>query len=89
MGAFTSRAGVVSASVQPSAVDVSEAPSELPLQSEESYVEIEIFDNGKYFTRKSLLVFDSSTKFRRKVIWLAEWVWFDRFILMLILLNSL
>jgi hypothetical protein len=36
-----------------------------------------------------LYFLDIENEFRKKIIWLHEWVWFDRFILFLILLNSL
>jgi hypothetical protein len=85
MGAFTSRAGVVSASVKPSSV-ASVAPTEL---EDKGPVEIEIHGQDKLYTRKALYCLDIQNRFRMAMIWTAEWVWFDRVVLILIFMNSL
>jgi hypothetical protein len=39
--------------------------------------------------KKSLFIFDRDTTIRKAFVWLVEWIWFDRFITFVILLNSL
>jgi hypothetical protein len=48
-----------------------------------------VHDKEHLFAYKSLYSLDITNKFRLAMIWTHEWVWFDRFILSCILLNSL
>ena len=41
------------------------------------------------YDARSLYLFDQRQKFRRAVVWVAEWKWFDRFILLSIFTNSI
>lgn len=41
------------------------------------------------YDRKSCYIFHSDGFFRRKIVWLSCWPWFDNLIIMLILLNSI
>jgi hypothetical protein len=50
---------------------------------------ITVHGNEKRFAAKSLYILPIQNTFRRNVIWLHEWKWFDRLVLFLILLNSL
>jgi hypothetical protein len=40
------------------------------------------------FDSRSLFIFDSSWTFRKAIVWFIEWKWFDRFIILVIVLNS-
>ncbi|CAD8071678.1 unnamed protein product [Paramecium sonneborni] len=52
---------------------------------------VEFSVHGKLlaYTRKSLNLFDAENKIRLWAIWMIEWIWFDRFIITVILLNSI
>ena len=41
------------------------------------------------YSKKSLFLFDERNPLRRVCVWLIEWKWFDRFIMLAILVNSL
>lgn len=48
----------------------------------------EVHGKKVIYAKKSLYCLDSEMAFRKKVVWLIEWKWFDRFITVVILLNS-
>ncbi|CAK62390.1 unnamed protein product (macronuclear) [Paramecium tetraurelia] len=52
---------------------------------------VEFSVHGKLlsYTRKSLNLFDAENKIRLWAIWMIEWIWFDRFIITVIFLNSI
>lgn len=41
------------------------------------------------YDRRSLFIFDRSFWIRKKVVWLIEWKWFDNFVTLIILANSI
>ena len=41
------------------------------------------------YEENSLFIFKADGKFRRKVVWLICWPWFDNFIIIMIIFNSL
>ncbi|TMW67483.1 hypothetical protein Poli38472_011103 [Pythium oligandrum] len=48
----------------------------------------EVHGRKRRFADKSLFLFKANNRFRYCAVWIAEWKWFDRFILLCILLNS-
>jgi len=62
------------------------------LQSEAEYINlnyVHVHNRKVYLTPKSLNVFPLDNKFRRSMIWLVEWTWFDRIVMLLIILNTI
>ena len=41
------------------------------------------------FAEKALNYFTPKMEFRKKIVWLIEWVWFDRFLTFIILSNAI
>ncbi|CAD8045308.1 unnamed protein product [Paramecium primaurelia] len=55
----------------------------------EDLVEFSVHGKLLAYTRRSLNLFEAENKIRLWAIWMIEWIWFDRFIITVILLNSI
>jgi hypothetical protein len=49
----------------------------------------EVHEKRLFLDKRTLFVFDHTYKIRKAVVWITEWKWFERFIILCIILNSI